>query len=77
MGILGAVQVDRFGNLNTTKIPDASLFLMGSGGANDVASGARELLLCVNQDKGRYLEQVPYITSPGKNVRTVVSNMGV
>ena len=76
MGVLGAVQVDRFGNLNTSMFPDKKLFLMGSGGANDVASGAREVLVCVSQGKGRYVDRVPYITSPGERVRTVVSNMG-
>ncbi len=77
IGILGAVQVDRLGNLNTTKIPEEKLFLMGSGGANDVVSGAREVLLCVNQGKGRYVDRVSYITSPGERVRTAISNMGV
>lgn len=77
LGILGAVQVDRFGNLNSTKLPEHDLFLMGSGGANDVASGASELLVCVNQDKTRYVDKVSYITSPGKNIKTAVSNMGI
>ncbi len=77
IGVLGAVHVDKFGNLNSTKIPDQDLFLMGSGGANDVASGAKEVIACVNQDKNRYLDKVPYITSPGVNVKMAVSNMGV
>ncbi len=77
LGVLGAAQVDRSGNINSTKIPEKNLFLMGSGGANDVASGAQELLLCVAMGKRRYIDRVPYITSPGKNVRTLVSDMGV
>jgi len=77
MGILGAVHVDRLGNLNSTKIPNMDLFMMGSGGANGVVSGAQEVLVCVAQDKNRYVEKAPYITSPGKRIKTAVSDMGI
>lgn len=76
IGALGAGQVDRTGNLNSTKIPGET-YLVGSGGANDIASAAREVIVCARQDAGRFPEAVPYITSPGKRVSTVVTDLGV
>lgn len=76
IGALGAGQVDRTGNLNSTKIPGET-YLVGSGGANDIASAAREVIVCARQDAGRFPEAVPYITSPGTRVSTVVTDLGV
>jgi acyl CoA:acetate/3-ketoacid CoA transferase beta subunit len=76
LGALGGGQIDKYGNVNSTKVP-GEFFLVGSGGANDVASAAREVVVLINQSRGRYLEQVPYITYPGDRVRTLVSTMGV
>ncbi|MDP3936615.1 MAG: CoA-transferase [Deltaproteobacteria bacterium] len=76
IGALGAGQVDRRGNLNSTKIPGET-YLVGSGGANDIASAAREVVVCARQDVARFPEHVPYITSPGRNVSTVVTDLGV
>jgi acyl CoA:acetate/3-ketoacid CoA transferase beta subunit len=58
VGILGAGQVDKFGNVNTTRISDAGPYLVGSGGANDVASGASETIVTLEHSKDRFLEQV-------------------
>lgn len=77
IGVLGAGQIDRFGNINTTRLSAAGPFLVGSGGANDVASGASECLVTLEQNKDRFVEKVPYITSPGLKVTTVVSQLGV
>ncbi|MFQ5457588.1 MAG: CoA-transferase [Myxococcota bacterium] len=76
IGALGAGQVDRAGNLNTTLIPGET-YLVGSGGANDIASAAREVIVCARQDAARFPARVPYITSPGRGVRTVVTDLGV
>ena len=76
LGAIGAGQVDRQGNVNSTAIPP-HILLVGSGGANDVANGSNEVVVTVFQEKARFLERVPYITSPGTSVRTVVSDMGV
>ena len=76
IGVLGGGQVDRFGNINSTRISQ-ELYLTGSGGANDVASGAREVVVVMQQSKRRFLEKVPYITAPGIRVKTLVSTMGV
>jgi acyl CoA:acetate/3-ketoacid CoA transferase beta subunit len=76
LGVLGAGQVDRAGNLNSTLIPGAR-YLTGSGGANDVASAAAEVLVAAWQDRRRFVDKVPYVTAPGRAVRTVVSQLAV
>jgi len=76
LGVLGAAQVDRRGNLNTTRLPDGG-FLMGSGGANDVASSAAEVIVVARQSRARFVERVSYVTSPGARVSTVVTQLGV
>ncbi|HEV8310830.1 MAG TPA: CoA-transferase [Methylomirabilota bacterium] len=76
LGVLGAGQVDRAGNINSTLIPGRR-YLTGSGGANDVCSAAAEVLVAVAQDRNRFVEKVPYVTGPGRAVRTVVSQLGI
>ena len=76
MGVLGAGQADKFGNVNSTKIPGRS-YLVGSGGSNDIASTNRETVVVMNAGRRRLVEEVPYITYPGKNVRTLVTDIGV
>ncbi len=75
LSILGAGQVDKHGNINSTKTSKGK-FLVGSGGAND-ALNAREAILCLDQSKDRFVEQLVYVTGPGKAVTTVVSTMGI
>ena len=47
LGCLGAAQIDRHGNINSTVIPGRT-FLVGSGGGNDVASQADEVVVMVD-----------------------------
>lgn len=77
IGVLGAGQIDRWGNMNTTKLSPNGPLLVGSGGANDVASASSEIMVTLFQDRDRFLPQVPYITSPGHSVTTVVSQLGI
>ena len=77
IGVIGAGQVDRFGNVNTTKVSEDGSYLVGSGGANDVASGACETMVTLEQSKSRFVADVPYITSPGFKVSTAVSQYGI
>lgn len=76
IGSLGAAEVDKHGNINTTMIPN-KYYIGGSGGANDIASCAREVLVTALQSSERFLDKVTYVTSPGKNVKTLVSNLGI
>jgi acyl CoA:acetate/3-ketoacid CoA transferase alpha subunit len=76
LGILGGGQIDKYGNGNSTKLPGVG-YLVGSGGANDIANGNRETVVVINSGKQRLVEKVPYITFNGKNVTTLVTDVGV
>src|SRR6476661_4779796 len=67
LGFLGAAEVDRFGNLNSTQVqgPKGLIRLPGSGGACDIASLAQRFVVLLDHDKQRLPERVSYITSPG------------
>ncbi len=68
LGMLGAAEVDRFGNLNSTEVADGaggSTRLPGSGGAADIISLARRTVILVPQEKRRLVERVRFRTSPG------------
>lgn len=75
LGTIGAGEIDRHGNVNSTLSADGR-FIVGSGGANDIASAARETLVVAQQRRQTFVEKVRYITSPGRGVQTVVSTMG-
>ncbi|MBI4609842.1 MAG: glutaconate CoA-transferase [Candidatus Rokubacteria bacterium] len=76
LGSLAAGQVDKHGNVNSTVIPGVT-YVTGSGGANDIASSAREVVVTLAQSRNRFVDKVPYITAPGRRVSTVVSDFGV
>jgi glutaconate CoA-transferase subunit B len=63
LGFVGAAEVDRFGNLNSTRV--GSVRLPGSGGASDIASLASRLVVLLDHAKHRLVERVSYVTSPG------------
>jgi glutaconate CoA-transferase subunit B len=67
LGFLGAAEVDRFGNLNSTEVrgPRGLTRLPGSGGACDIASLAQRFVVLLEHSKERLPERVSYITSPG------------
>jgi glutaconate CoA-transferase subunit B len=68
VGFLGAAQIDRLGNLNTTVIGDyraPKVRLPGSGGGNDIGSLAKRTVVMLKQDAGRLVSQVDYVTTPG------------
>jgi acyl CoA:acetate/3-ketoacid CoA transferase beta subunit len=73
---LGAAQIDRHGNLNSTTIPGGP-FLVGSGGANDVASRATACVVVSLARPERLVERVGYVTSPGRRVNRIVTDRGV
>lgn len=68
VGIMGAAQIDRFGNLNSTVIGDyhkPAVRFSGSGGACDVASFVHESLIFMQHEKRKFVQRVDYLTSPG------------
>lgn len=76
LGVLGAGQIDRFGNGNSTKIPGQA-YIIGSGGANDIANTNQETVVVMHSGRMRLVEKVPYITFSGRKVRTLVTDVGV
>ncbi len=67
LGFLGAAEVDRFGNLNSTEVrgPNGLVRLPGSGGACDIASLAQRFVVLLEHSRQRLPERVSYVTSPG------------
>src|SRR5438105_2348357 len=68
VGFLGAAQIDRFGNLNSTVIGDydaPATRLPGSGGACEIAINAREVFVIMRQSKRSFVERIDFRTSPG------------
>jgi glutaconate CoA-transferase subunit B len=68
VGFLGAAQIDRFGNINTTVIGDyaaPTVRLPGSGGACEIAINAREVFVIMRQSRRSFVERIDFRTSPG------------
>ena len=67
LGFLGAAEVDKYGNLNSTQVQgkNGMVRLPGSGGACDIASMAQRFVSLLEHAKHRLPERVSYITSPG------------
>jgi glutaconate CoA-transferase subunit B len=68
LGFLGAAEVDRHGNLNSTEVRDPSgksVRLPGSGGACDIAALSKRFVALLDHQRLRLPEKVHYITSPG------------
>jgi glutaconate CoA-transferase subunit B len=68
VGFLGAAQIDRFGNINTTVIGDYArprTRLPGSGGACEIAINARQVFVIMRQSKRSFVERIDFRTSPG------------
>lgn len=76
--VIGAAQIDKFGNVNTTgiwtegtqpwkvgKYTLPKVRLNGSGGANEIAVGAKKYLIMAAHEKKRFADKVDYISSPG------------
>jgi acyl CoA:acetate/3-ketoacid CoA transferase alpha subunit/acyl CoA:acetate/3-ketoacid CoA transferase beta subunit len=76
LGVLGGAQVDKHGNGNSTKIPNV-FYIVGSGGANDVASACREVVAFATAGKERLVNKVPYITYPGDKVTALITDVGI
>ncbi len=75
LACLGGAQIDRRGNVNSTLIPDGP-FLVGSGGGNDVASVAVECIVVALLNPQRTPESCGYVTSPGRAVLALVTDLG-
>ena len=68
-GFMGGAQIDQHGNINTSVIGDdywrPKTRLPGTGGANDIASLCREVIILTAHEKRRFVPRVDFVTSPG------------
>ncbi|WP_037358354.1 CoA-transferase subunit beta [Amycolatopsis orientalis] len=69
VGFLGAAQLDKFGNINTTVIGadyrDPKVRLPGAGGAPEIAASCKEVFVVLRQSKRTFVEKVDFVTSFG------------
>ena len=80
VGFLGAAQIDRHGNLNSTVIGDYAspkVRLPGGGGAPEIATQAREVYVMLRQSPRAFVERLDFRTSSGERVSVVVTDLGV
>jgi glutaconate CoA-transferase, subunit B len=69
IAILGAAQIDMYGNLNTTCIGDyhsPDIRFSGSGGGCDVASFVPRCIAFMQHEKRKFVKTLDYLTSPGQ-----------
>jgi glutaconate CoA-transferase, subunit B len=85
VGFLGAAQIDRFGNLNSTVIGDYDrprVRLPGAGGAPEIAAWCRETFVMLKQSPRTFVEELDFRTTSGAGlggagVTCVVTDLGV
>jgi glutaconate CoA-transferase subunit B len=85
VGFLGAAQIDRFGNLNSTVIGDYDVprvRLPGAGGAPEIAAWCRETFVMLKQTPRTFVEELDFRTTSGAGiggagVTCVVTDLGV
>jgi len=68
-GFMGGAQIDMYGNINTSVVGrdywKPKVRLPGTGGANDIASLCREVIILTAHEKRRFVPRVDFVTSPG------------
>jgi glutaconate CoA-transferase, subunit B len=68
LGFLGAAQIDRFANINTTVIGDyykPATRLPGAGGAPEIAASSKEVLITLRHHKRAFVKKLDFVTSGG------------
>jgi glutaconate CoA-transferase subunit B len=80
VGFLGAAQIDRHGNLNSTVIGDYAspkVRLPGGGGAPEIATSVENVFVMLRHSPRAFVEELDFTTSVGDNVRVVVTDLGI
>jgi glutaconate CoA-transferase subunit B len=68
VGFLGAAQVDRFANLNSTVVGEydhPTVRLPGAGGAPEIAAHCRSVIVVIRQSRRSFVEHLDFVTSVG------------
>jgi glutaconate CoA-transferase subunit B len=71
VGFLGAAQIDRFGNINTTVIGDydqPKVRLPGAGGAPEIARSAGRVIVLLRHSPRSFVGELDFITSVGREL---------
>ena len=79
VGFLGAAQIDRHGNLNSTVIgayDSPRVRLPGAGGAPEIARNVRKVFVLMPQTPRTFVERLDFVTSVGDRVAVVVTDLG-
>ncbi len=80
IGFLGAAQIDRRGNLNSTVIGDYArpdVRLPGGGGAPEIATSVENVFVMLRHSVRTFVPELDFTTSVGDNVRVVVTDLGI
>jgi glutaconate CoA-transferase, subunit B len=80
VGFLGAAQIDRHGNLNSTVIGDydaPKVRLPGGGGAPEIATSVENVFVMLRHSLRAFVPKLDFMTSVGDNVRVVVTDLGI
>src|SRR5690349_2393565 len=80
VGFLGAAQIDRHANLNSTVIGDyahPTVRLPGGGGAPEIASSVADVFVMLRHTRRAFVPKLDFMTSSGERVRVVVTDLGV
>ena len=80
VGFLGAAQIDKHGNLNSTVIgsyDSPTVRLPGGGGAPEIATSCRDVFVMLRQSPRTFVERLDFTTSVGDRVRVVITDLGV
>jgi glutaconate CoA-transferase, subunit B len=80
VGFLGAAQIDRHGNLNSTVIGEyerPKVRLPGGGGAPEIATSVRDVFVMLRHTPRAFVERLDFKTSTGERVRVVVTDLGI
>nr|WP_084709692.1 CoA-transferase subunit beta [Rubrobacter aplysinae] len=68
VGFLGAAQIDRHANINTTVVgsyEDPKVRLPGAGGAPEIAASAKEVVVVLRQKSRAFVQELDFVTSVG------------
>jgi glutaconate CoA-transferase subunit B len=68
VGFLGAAQIDRYANINTTVVgpyDDPKVRLPGAGGAPEIAASAKEVIIMLRHNRRAFVEELSFVTSVG------------
>lgn len=80
VGFLGAAQIDRHANLNSTVIgpyDTPKVRLPGAGGAPEIAMSAKEVFVMLRQSSRTFVSELDFRTTSGAAVSTVVTDLGI